>query len=131
MKQLFSGVAFAALFILLPFLGKAQQFTNAEHSIQPAEFKNAHFPDLSNYLAQHLYFPEGSRRNGIEGTLKAALVIGKNGEVESVTILNGINKEIDKTVKDVLSNMPSWRPKIRKGFAVKETLILPIRFDVI
>lgn len=90
--------------------------------------RNARFPNLIEYLSQHLVYPELAHENSLEGTVKAEVSLNEAGEVTEVCILEGMGNIIDTQVIKMLREMPHWIPAARKCYTVSQRLIVPVKF---
>lgn len=90
--------------------------------------RNARFPDLIEYLSQHLVYPELAHENSLEGTVKAEVSLNEAGEVTEVCILEGMGNIMDTQVIKMLREMPRWIPAARNGHTVSQRLIIPVKF---
>ena len=92
--------------------------------------RNARFPDLAEYLSQHLVYPELAQENSLEGTVKVEVLINEFGKVSEVCILQGLGKLIDAPVMELLREMPRWMPAVRNGQKVPQRLVVPVKFSL-
>lgn len=92
--------------------------------------RNASFPNLSEYLSQHLVYPKLAHENSIEGTVKAEVLLNEMGKVTEVRILKGMGNTIDAQVIQLLREMPHWIPAARNGRTVSQRLIVPVKFSL-
>ncbi|MBI2793557.1 MAG: TonB family protein [Ignavibacteria bacterium] len=78
-------------------------------------------------LWRRVKYPEMARRNGIEGTVLVGALVGKDGKIEKVKILDSdneiLNSAAEKAVKETVCT-----PAIQNGNPVKVWLRIPIRF---
>ena len=59
-------------------------------------------------------FPEAARKNGVEGTLKAALTLGEDGKVRDIVVGEGLPHGVTEAVTRALQNLP-FQPARRNG----------------
>lgn len=81
-----------------------------------------------NWIMKNLEYPPIAMENGIEGTVYATFVIGKNGEVESPKVLRGVDPALDAEAIKVLKSSPKWKPGKQRGIDVRVAMSLPIKF---
>ena len=93
--------------------------------------QNARFPNLSEYLSQHLVYPKLAHENSLEGTVRAEVLLDEAGKVTEVRILKSMGNAIDAQVIQLLREMPHWTPSVRNGQAVPQRLIVPVKFRLI
>ncbi len=89
---------------------------------------NMNFPNLSKYIHKFLEYPEIARKCGIEGIVKASVMLNADGKVMSVRILEGIGYGCDEAVVQLFCNMPVWRPTMKNGWPKPQRLIVPVHF---
>ncbi|WKN40648.1 energy transducer TonB [Tunicatimonas pelagia] len=93
---------------------------------QPADGYTAFY----QYLGKHLRYPESAVENNVQGKVYVQLIIDKNGEVLSRTILKGIGSGCDREAQRVLKRMPNWKPALTDGQPVRAKAIVPISFKL-
>jgi TonB family protein len=86
-------------------------------------------PALMKYLHDHIHYPRVARENGIQGTVVVQFIVGRDGELHSITTLGtkkggGLEQEAERVVK----SMPRWEPGSEKGIIVNVQYSLPVRF---
>ena len=87
------------------------------------------FDAMAKYLVANIKYPEESRKNGVQGTVFVTYVVEKDGKVNHVKILRGVNDECDLEALRVVKSMPDWTPgKNDKGEVVRVQFNLPIKF---
>ncbi len=85
---------------------------------------------LLNYLATNVRYPVIAQENGIQGKVYITFVVDKNGTIDNVSILRGVDKSIDNEAIRVISSMPKWKPGKQRGKAVKVQYTVPIVFEL-
>ena len=93
--------------------------------------QNARFPNLSEYLSQHLVYPKLAHENSLEGTVRAEVLLNEAGKVTEVRILKSMGNAIDAQVIQLLREMPNWVPAARNGHTVSQRLIVLVKFRLI
>ena len=87
---------------------------------------------LAEFLRNHIRYPAIARENSIQGTVFLQFVVGRDGSISDVKVLNnpllggGCEEEAIRVVK----SMPKWRPGRQNGQAVLVYFNLPIRFKL-
>lgn len=84
--------------------------------------------ELLKYLAENIKYPPMARENNIQGTVVLSFLIGKDGKVSDVSVLNEIGGGCGKEALRVVKAMPPWIPGEANGHAVKVRYSLPVRF---
>jgi periplasmic protein TonB len=88
--------------------------------------------DLTTYLKEHIRYPEVARTAGTEGKVTVQFIVTRDGEVTGVSVVRGIDKEIDNEALRVFNEMPknSWRPGKQNGKAVNVRMTVPVMFKL-
>ncbi|WP_191907083.1 energy transducer TonB [Adhaeribacter soli] len=140
---------FAALLVLV-FLsltvaraqeGPAREFTNPKNGLRYRIVKNdtslivdkmAVFPGgdaaMIKYLQQKIVYPEESRKYGKEGLVKAKFVVNRSGQIENISIAEGVDRPIDSLVVKIIREMPRWQPAYQGQTPLASRYTLPVRF---
>lgn len=84
--------------------------------------------ELLKYLADNIKYPPMAREAGIQGTILLSFLVGKDGSVSDVSILNEIGGGCGKEALRVVRAMPAWIPGEANGHPVKVRYTLPVRF---
>lgn len=93
-------------------------------------FKNGGREGMFQYIAQHVKYPEGARKQGLTGTVYITFIIDEMGKVQDAKVLRGIGGGCDEEALRVVRSMPDWNPGMNMGKAVKVSFNLPIRFSL-
>ena len=84
--------------------------------------KNAMYQHISN----HIKLPEGQ---SINGKVYSTFIVKKNGVLEDIKIVKGINAQYNAAVLKVIEEMPNWNAATLKGKKVDCKFVLPITFS--
>lgn len=85
------------------------------------------YPAMAKYIQNHLNVPN----DGESGKVYLRFVVGKDGEISSVKVIQGIPgcPDCDKAAMKVIKGMPDWKPGQMKGQNVSTYFDLPINFQ--
>ena len=77
-------------------------------------------------------FSKMARPKGCEhqGTMKVSFVIGTEGKVTDVKILESVCEELDNMVVSAIKNSPAWEPAKVKGKPVEWAVKMPFVFEL-
>lgn len=98
--------------------------------------EEASFPggtaEMMKYLAKNIKYPEVAIQAGIQGKVTLRFVVGKDGNIENVTVARGVPgcPECDKEAVRVVKSMPNWKPAKNDGKVVKSYFNLPVTFKL-
>lgn len=107
---------------------------NDENKIHEVTQEEAFFPGgrtaMLKFLSKNINYPEIARIANIQGKVTLNFVVGKNGEIENVTVAKGVPgcPECDKEAIRVVKAMPKWKPAKNNGKAVRSYFYLPVTF---
>ena len=83
---------------------------------------------FSDWVASHLKYPKEAKAAHVEGAVKVQFVIGKNGGVQEVQVLEGVHPALDAEAVRVIKSSPKWKPGIKDGKPCRVTYTLPVIF---
>ena len=94
--------------------------------------KDAEFPGgkiaLIRYIYQNIQYPSVAIKQRIQGRVVSSFIINEDGSISDITLIQGVYSFLDDEVLRVLRSMPSWKPAMKDGKAVKSKVIVPIVF---
>ena len=83
--------------------------------------------NFAQWLTGHLAYPNDCL---YDGTLVAMFVVGEDGKVGSVEIMNSLCEQLDKLVVDLIKKSPAWTPAMKDGKPVATVLFQPVSFMI-
>jgi len=83
---------------------------------------------LLKYLAENTIYPENAKKNSIKGKVVLRFCIASNGTVNRVSVLQGVNPELDAEAIRVVKTLPAFIPGKQGGKAVAVWYMVPITF---
>jgi len=105
-----------------------------EEEIFVAVEQQAEFPGgqaaLLKWLKDNMRYPEAAQQNDIQGKVIVKFVVEKDGSIGQVTILKGVDKDLDREAIRVVKKMPKWQPGKNNGVAVRSYFNLPVTFKL-
>ena len=96
---------------------------------QPAEFPGGQ-AKLMSWLSSNIRYPDSAQQNGIQGKVTVRFVVEKDGSVSGVTVLKGVDKDLDAEAVRVVKRMPKWQAGKQNGQAVRSYFTLPVTFKL-
>ena len=84
---------------------------------------------VSNYIREHLRYPEEVRPYGVAGRVNASVTIDRTGKVVGVEVVNGLCAPIAAEVRRLLLAMPDWRPGTKNGEPADVSVLIPFSFS--
>ncbi|WP_158858140.1 TonB family protein [Lunatibacter salilacus] len=99
---------------------KAENADWKNGAIQPGEVFN-------KYLQRNFNFPKESRNQGTTGTVLSRLSFDSNGKINNVTVIKGLDDDINEEVIKQMKSAPNWEVKEPKG---SFEAIFPVTFKL-
>jgi protein TonB len=82
---------------------------------------------LIEFMRRNLVTPD-QLEIGDKKIVKVKFVVGKDGSITDIVILESPGKEYEKEVSRVVKKMPRWKPGIQNDITVAVSYVLPITF---
>lgn len=82
------------------------------------------------YLMNEMKYPKAAREKGIEGRVEVEFVVGKDGSLSDVRVIQGIGAGCDEEAARVLKNAPAFKPGTQNGQPVFVRMMVPIVFKL-
>ena len=87
-------------------------------------------PNLRNWLAQNVSYPEQAYKQGIEGVAKVKFRVKEDGSIDNMNVLEHTDPMLEIEALRVLRNMPKWIPATLSGKPIVSYSILSITFKI-
>ena len=85
---------------------------------------------LLTYIAEHTQYPEVAKENNIQGKVIVRFCVTSKGGVDKVSILKGVDPELDKEAIRVVQTLPAFKPGKQGGKPVPVWYMVPINFTL-
>jgi protein TonB len=86
--------------------------------------------ELLKYIGEHTEYPEVAKENNIQGRVIVRFCVTAKGGVSQVSILKGVDPELDKEAIRVVSALPAFKPGKQGGKPVPVWYMVPITFTL-
>jgi protein TonB len=86
--------------------------------------------ELLKYIAEHTNYPDVAKENNIQGRVIVRFCVTAKGGVSQVSILKGVDPELDKEAMRVVSTLPPFKPGKQGGRPVPVWYMVPITFTL-
>ena len=83
---------------------------------------------LMRFINENLRYPVAAIENGIQGRVMVQFVVKKDGSVDDVTVLHGVDSALDQEAIRVCKTLPKFIPGKQNGQPVNVWFTLPIFF---
>ena len=89
------------------------------------------FPgDIQAWINKNLIYPEKEKKNGDEERIMVKFIVRKDGSVDNVEVVRGINEAFKQEAIRLVKSMPKWKPGKNNGTPVDVFFNLPITFKL-
>lgn len=85
---------------------------------------------LAAFISHNIRYPREARQEGIEGRILCSFIVGKDGSISNIEVVEGSNKSLNDEAVRVLGLMPKWLPGENGGETVHVKCLLPIDFVI-
>jgi protein TonB len=85
---------------------------------------------LFEFIGQNIKYPQAAVDSSIQGKVYVGFMIDTLGNVKDVSVLKGIEPELDAEALRVIQSMPKWTPGQLSGKKVNIRYTLPIIFKL-
>ena len=86
---------------------------------------------LMKYIGDNTTYPESAKKEGIQGKVIVRFAVEKNGSVDKVSVLKGVDSALDAEAIRVVSTLPAFeKPGIKDGKDVPVWFMIPINFNL-
>jgi len=86
--------------------------------------------ELLKYIMEHTQYPEVAKENNIQGRVIVRFCVTSKGTINQVSVLKGVDPELDKEAVRVVSELPSFKPGKQGGKPVPVWYMVPITFTL-
>lgn len=91
-------------------------------------FQNGNLSDFRNWIQSQVKFPIEALNKNIQGRVVASFVIGKDGSVGDIQILESPDKTLSDEVIRAIGASPRWTPGTQRGKTVRVKYTVPVDF---
>jgi TonB family protein len=83
---------------------------------------------LQKYLCATIKYPVQAAEQGIQGKVHVSFVVFKDGSINNVKVMKGVDPMVDAEALRVIRLMPRWIPAKVNGRPVRVKFTVPINF---
>lgn len=84
--------------------------------------------EMLNYINRVRCYPASAYAGGIEGRVLCGFIVNTDGTISHVSVVRGIDADLDREAVRVIASMPRWKPGVRGGEKVSVYCYLSIPF---
>jgi periplasmic protein TonB len=85
---------------------------------------------LLTFIGEHTNYPEVAKENNIQGRVIVRFCVTSKGGVSQVSVLKGVDPELDKEAVRVVGTLPTFKPGKQGGKPVPVWYMVPITFTL-
>lgn len=86
--------------------------------------------NLLKFIAQNVNYPASAKENNIQGRVIIRFCVEADGNVKRITVLKGVDPDLDAEAIRVVKNLPAFEPGRQGGKAVPVWYMVPITFNL-
>jgi periplasmic protein TonB len=83
---------------------------------------------LLAFISKNIKYPDVAIKNGDQGKVIIKFCITEKGNIDRVSILKGVTKEIDEESVRVIKTLPRFEPGMNEGKKVAVWYMVPVTF---
>ena len=106
----------------------AEELEKAQAPDKWPTFKGKGADAFSAWVMAHLKYPKDAKAARIDGTVRVKFVVGSNGGVQEVEVLQGVHPSLDAEAVRVIKSSPKWKPGVKDGKSCRVSYTLPVIF---
>ena len=93
-------------------------------------FNDSDANEFSKWVSDQVKYPQDAIDQNIQGKVVLQFTVNKEGQVEDVQVLRGVNKALDNEAVRVVSSSPKWEPGTQNGSPVNVKYTFPVVFRI-
>jgi protein TonB len=86
--------------------------------------------EIQKFIGDNVVYPEVAKENNIQGRVIVKFCVTPTGGVDLVSILKGVDPELDAEVVRVVKTLPKFKPGKQGGKPVPVWYTIPIYFKL-
>ena len=86
--------------------------------------------ELMKYLSQNLKYPKESEAAGEQGRVIVTFVVETDGRTTDARVVKSVSPLLDAEALRVVQAMPTWKPGMQSGEAVRVKYTVPVTFKL-
>ena len=85
---------------------------------------------LLRHIAENVKYPDAAKAKGMQGRVIVRFCITEKGTIERVSVLKGVDPDLDAEALRVVSELPEFKPGRQGGVPVAVWYMVPISFTL-
>ncbi len=97
---------------------------------QKPGFGGAGADEFGKWVASQIVYPENAKAAGKEGRVLLKFKVAKDGSIQNVKVVRGVDPELDAEAVRVVSSAPAWTPGMQNGEPVAVNYVFPVVYKL-
>lgn len=97
---------------------------------QKPGFEGGDASAFSKWVNSQIVYPEAAQAAGKEGRVVLKFKVAKDGSIQNVRVVKGVDPELDAEAVRVVSSAPAWTPGMQNGEPVAVSYIFPVIYKI-
>lgn len=85
---------------------------------------------MFEYLSKNIQYPEGAKKEGIQGRVIVTIIIEKDGSITDAKVVKSLAPSLDREAQRLVESMPNWIPGKQNGEPVRVKYTVPVTFSL-
>ena len=86
--------------------------------------------EILKYFSTNVKYPQIAKDAGIQGTVYVDFVVGRDGTVRDVKILQGVSSRLNEEALRLVESLPKFEPGQQRGENVSVQYTIPVKFVI-
>ena len=91
-------------------------------------FNDSDANEFSKWVSEQMQYPQDAIDQNIQDRVVLQFTVNKEGQVEDVQVVRGVNEALDNEAVRVVTASPKWEPGTQNGNPVNVRYIFPVVF---
>ena len=91
-------------------------------------FNDSDANEFSKWVSEQMQYPQEAIDQNIQGRVVLQFTVNKEGQVEDVQVVRGVNEALDNEAVRVVTASPKWEPGTQNGNPVNVRYTFPVVF---
>lgn len=97
---------------------------------QKPGFGGAGADEFGKWVANNIVYPENAKAAGKEGRVTLKFKVDRDGSINNVKVIKGVDPELDAEAVRVVSSAPAWTPGMQNGEPVAVNYVFPVVYKI-
>lgn len=93
-------------------------------------FNGGDVNNFSTWVNEHIVYPQEAIDQNLQGRVVVSFTVSKEGKVENVNVLRGVDPALDNAAVTAVASSPDWEPGNQNGIPVAVNYVFPVVFKL-